>query len=371
METGQVILSVDMLAAALAVTLALRKALWLLKHLKDSTEEEGIILSLTNHQFYGGGALLFRLIIAGSWLAALYHITGIYEPLSFFRARVAEDVVSVFSTAFSVIYQPLFVVGDQEISLSFLAVLGLLIAVSAVVSGFFRSFFRRQVLERLDLSEGVQESLATAVGYLVLGLALLISLEIVGVDLSTLAVIAGALSIGIGFGLQNIVNNFISGLILLLERPVEVGDRIEVGDTHGRVMKISARSTTVRTNDNIDIIVPNSELVVDRLVNWSQDSRRVRFRVPVGVAYRTDVRKAMELIVEAAEEVEGVLSASVRFVSFGDSALNLEAMVWTTTRLHRRAILISDVNLAIFEKFRENDIEIPYPQRDLHIKSEQ
>ncbi len=357
-------------AAAVLFTLLMRRAFSAIFALVRRTEEEQILRRLSNHQFYRGVGLFIRAAVLVGWLTALYLIMGLYEPAAVVRDAAARMVQSAYVTVIlNVFARPLFRMGDQEVTLQFLLFLILVIISVTVASGFVRTFFRRQLLSRLGLEEGVQEALATAIGYLVLAVGLLVAFEVVGVDLSTLAVIAGALSIGVGFGLQNIANNFISGLILLIERPIKVGDRIEVGDVHGRVIRISARSTTVRTNDNIDIIVPNSELVSDRVVNWSQKDRRVRFRIPVGVAYGADVERALELMADAAEAVPEVLSASARFISFGESSLQLEARIWTSKRLHRRGLIVSEVNLAILRKFREHGIEIPFPQRDIHIKS--
>ncbi len=356
--------------AAVLYTLVMKKLVSGIRGLVERAEEEQILRHLTNHQFYRGLAFLVRASVFATWFAALYFVMGLYEPLGIGRQQMADITHTVYTAvAVSVFTRPLFRLGDQDVTLQFLLVLTLLVAAVAVASGFARTFMRRQLLSRLGLDVGIQEALATAGGYLVLAVGLLVAFEIAGVDLSTLAVIAGALSIGVGFGLQNIANNFISGLILLIERPIKVGDRIEVGSVHGRVVRISARSTAVRTNDNIDIIVPNSELVSDRVVNWSQKDRRVRFRIPVGVSYETDVELALDLMTEAAEEIPDVLSASARFLSFGDSALELEARIWTSRRLHRRGLIISEVNLAILRKFREHGIEVPFPQRDVHIKS--
>ena len=306
------------------------------------------------------------------WILAAYHALGAVPAVAETRDLVGRWTVQVLMLAGSILTRPLFHLGDQGISASFLAGLCVLVAAVVWTAGFARSFIRHQVLGRTGMEVGVQEALATSLSYVFLAVGLLIALELVGIDLSTLAIIAGALSIGIGFGLQNIANNFISGLIILMERPIKVGDRIEIGGTHGRVVRISARSTAVRTNDNIDIIVPNAELISDRVTNWSQKDRRVRFRVPVGVAYGTDVDRALKLMEEAAGQIPEVLASpapSARFMSFGDSSLDLELRIWTVKRLHRRGAIISDINRAIYYRFLEHGIQIPFPQRDLHIKS--
>jgi small-conductance mechanosensitive channel len=176
--------------------------------------------------------------------------------------------------------------------------------------------------------------------------------------------------VGLGFGLQNVASNFVSGLIILFERPIKLGDRIEVGDVEGDVVEIRARSTTVVTNDNIAIIVPNSKFISENVVNWSYSDRTVRFAIHVGVAYRTDVRKVEKLLLEVADANPDVLrepKPGVRFMKFGDSALEFELRVWSSTLMHRRGKLTSDLNFAIYEKLSENDIVIPFPQHDLHV----
>jgi small-conductance mechanosensitive channel len=184
-------------------------------------------------------------------------------------------------------------------------------------------------------------------------------------------VIAGALGIGLGFGLQNIVSNFVSGLVILAERPIALGDRIEVGSVAGQVRQISLRSTTVVTNDNISIIVPNSDLVTQAITNWSHGDPRVRIRVPVGVAYGTDPEKMRSVLLAVAEAHPDVLkepAAAVFFDSFGDSSLNFELAVWTVNRAHAPRRFRSEINFAIEKALRENNIEIPFPQRVVHLR---
>jgi small-conductance mechanosensitive channel len=180
------------------------------------------------------------------------------------------------------------------------------------------------------------------------------------------------LGIGVGFGLQNIVNNFISGLIILLERPIKIGDRIEVGSIEGDVVKIGGRSTTVLTNDNISVIVPNSKFILENVVNWSHNERTVRFRIPVSVAYGSDIKLVEKSLLEVAKDNPDILDnpePAVRFLEFGDSGLLFELRAWTMTLIHKKGKLISALNFAIYEKFKEHNIEIPFPQRDIHIRS--
>jgi len=363
------VFAVGILLGVVLYTILMKKLTIKLYELEKTTEKEKVVGKFTNHFLYKLSAEVVRILVVLGWLAATYQLMGMFEPLKHLRNILAQVIDMVYRSAvIGVFYRPLFPIGEQQVTLAFMFNLVVIVVIVVIATGFARNFIKRNVLARFGLKTGPREAVATVVGYVIMAVGLLVAFEIAGLDLSTLAVIAGALSIGLGFGLQNIANNFVSGLILLIERPVKVGDRIEVGETHGKVMGISARSTTVRTNENIDIIVPNSELISARVINWSQKDRKIRFTVPVGVAYGTDVRKAMKLMTEAAESVSGVDSASARFTEFGDSALELEARIWTTTLLDRPAYVRSDVNVAILEKFVEHDIEIPFPQRDIHIK---
>jgi small-conductance mechanosensitive channel len=192
-----------------------------------------------------------------------------------------------------------------------------------------------------------------------------------GFNLNTLSLVLGAVSFGLGFGLRNIADNFVSGLILLIERPIKVGDRIQVDDLEGQVVEVRARSTTVRTNDNIDIIVPNAEFVAARVTNLSHNDNQVRFRLPVGVHYQSDVRAVETALLAAAAACPDVLvnpEPQVRFMGFGESSLDFELRVWSESLYNRPNKLRSQVNFLIWEEFQRRGIQIPYPQRDLYVK---
>jgi len=216
-------------------------------------------------------------------------------------------------------------------------------------------------------------AVGSIIRYLVVVVGLLVLLQTAGVDLTTLNVLAGAIGIGVGFGLQTIANNFISGLIILLEGPVKIGDRIEIGDVEGDVIRVGTLSTSVLTNDNITIIIPNARLISDSIVNWSHNDDSVRFKVPLSVAYGSDLKLVEKLLLEVAANDEDILKdppPAVNFTGFGDSGLNFELRVWSNTLTHRKGRLISKLNFAVYEKFRKHEIEIPYPQRDIHIRSD-
>jgi small-conductance mechanosensitive channel len=267
---------------------------------------------------------------------------------------------------------PLFTFGGTQVSLATLTWFVAAALAVLLLARFTRRLLQTRVLVHTKLDAGMQYLISRVAGYAVLVLGFFIALQTAGLNLSSLAVLAGALGVGIGFGLQNIVHNFVSGLVLMGERSIQIGDRVEVGGTLGQVTRIGARATAIQTNDNISIIVPNSEFVSNRVVNWSlQGDRRVRFRLPVGVAYGSEPRKVEKLMLEVALANSAVLREPmprVVFLGFGDSALNFELRVWTVEMTHRPGELRSQLYFALWDKFKEHHIEIPFPQRDLHVK---
>lgn len=273
---------------------------------------------------------------------------------------------------FNILNYPIFKLGETSITPLNIIYLILLTIILFWLSNKLKNFLIEKVLHKTALDIGAQQAIGTILRYVILLVGFLIILQTVGINLTTLNVLAGAIGIGVGFGLQNIASNFISGLIILFERPVKVGDRVEVGDVDGKVIAVGARSTRIRTNDNITIIVPNSKFIEENVVNWTFENKIVRFRVPIGVAYDSDLNQVKKLLLEVAAENEDVLTepkSAVRLIKFGDSSIDLQLWVWTQTKLQRKTAFISNLNFAIWEKFRANNIEIPFPQTDLHIKS--
>ncbi len=280
-----------------------------------------------------------------------------------------DNVMSWFDRARDALAVPL--LGSQQFTLWRVLNLIVLVVLLFLVTGWLRRWVEGSLLARTRMDLGVRGAIGAITRYAALLIGLLIIVQTVGIDLTTLNVLAGAVGLGVGFGLQNVVGNFIAGLILLFERPIKLGDRIEVAGVEGAVVAIRARATTVVTNDNIAIIVPNSTLTSQNVVNWSYTDAKVRFKIPVGVAYGSDVRLVERLLLEVARENSNVLeapAASVRFMEFGDSALRFELRAWTTTLVHRKGELFSALNFAINDKFREHGVEIPFPQRVVHLR---
>jgi small-conductance mechanosensitive channel len=266
----------------------------------------------------------------------------------------------------------LFNLGSTEFTLWIALYLIVLVVALVVISRIIKRWLINSVLARGDLDLGVRQAIATISQYLFLLFGLLIILSTAGIDLTALNVLAGAIGIGVGFGFQTIANNFISGLIILFERPVKVGDRIQVGDVAGDVVRIGARATTVKTNDNIEIIIPNAEFISSQVTNWSHSDREVRLHIPVGVSYSSDPEKVRDILLEVAASHKGVLkrpAPDVIFTGFGDSALQFDLRVWTSEYIAKPQILQSDLNFVIRRQFKAHGIEIPFPQRDIHVRS--
>ncbi|HMP81493.1 MAG TPA: mechanosensitive ion channel [Verrucomicrobiota bacterium] len=283
-----------------------------------------------------------------------------------------ETLDQLWSDIVSILNQPLLTLGSKQLTLGLLLKLILLVVAILVAERFFRAMVLRRVLKRTHLDASLQYAISRFFGYCFIALGFFIALKLVGLDLSSLAVIAGAIGIGVGFGLQNVIGNFVSGLIILAERPIAIGHRVEVGGVAGQVTRINLRSTTVVTNDNITIIVPNSDFINNPVTNWSHGDPKVRLRVPFGVAYGSDVPKLKRVLLDVATHHPAVLKEpgpALFFTGFGDSSLNFELSVWTVELLHNPMRFRSDLYYEIEQALRDNHIEIPFPQRDLHIRS--
>jgi small-conductance mechanosensitive channel len=268
---------------------------------------------------------------------------------------------------------PIFTFGDNHVTIWILIYFLFLVLFLFFGTAKLKKWFVYKLLARTHLDIGIRLAMGTIFRYVLMVIGFLIILQFIGLDMSGLTIIASALGVGVGFGLQNITNNFVSGIIILFERPIKVGDRIEVGNVMGDVTKISMRSTTVLTNDNIAIIVPNSEFISSTVINWSHTDRNVRFNIPVGVAYKEDPEIVKKILMEVAEKNEGVLknpSPDVLFTEYGDSSINFTLRVWTNTYITQPHVLKSQIYYSAFEKFKEHGIEIPFPQRDIHVKND-
>ncbi len=262
--------------------------------------------------------------------------------------------------------------GPDTVTIGGILMLVFLFVSVIIVERILQRLLIRRFLSKTRLQPSLQFGLSRIIGYTLIAIGFYVAFQTVGIDLSSLAIIAASLGVGVGFGLQNIINNFVSGIIILAERPISIGDRIDVAGVAGRVTKIQLRSSTVVTNDNITMIVPNAQIISNTVTNWNHGDPKVRIRVPVGVAYGSDLKLLKRVLLEAAAEHPKALrdpSPVVLFTEFGDSSLNFELAVWTQEMTATPIHFTSQMNFIIERKLRENDIEIPFPQRDLHVRS--
>ena len=271
-----------------------------------------------------------------------------------------------------IIYYPLVKLGESDLTLASLFKFACIVALVFLCERALRRLLVRRFLQRTHLQPSMQFAVSKIGGYIFILIGFYVALKLVGIDLSSLAVIAGAIGVGLGFGLQNVISNFVSGLIILAERPISLGDRVELGEVAGLVTQIRLRSTTIVTSDNITIIVPNSDFISNKVTNWSYGDPKVRIRLPIGVAYGTDPQKLRTLLLEVAHDHPNVLrepAPELFFNGFGDSSLNFELGVWTAEMTSKPRRFRSELSYAIERKLRENHIEIPFPQRDLHLRT--
>jgi small-conductance mechanosensitive channel len=277
---------------------------------------------------------------------------------------VLESIWSFLNTA-------LFTLGSSTITLWTVLTVSILSFLLTFLTKKIQKWTVYRLLAKSPIDLGVRDAAASILRYLILTIGFIVILQTMGVDLSSLTILFGALGVGVGFGLQNITNNFVSGLVILFERPIKLGDRIELGAVRGDVIKISMRATTIRTNDNISVIVPNSEFVSSTVINWSHTDRNVRFNIPVGVSFREDPATVKRVLIAVAEANDGVLKEpppDVLFDSYGESALNFNLRVWSRSFIDKPNVLRSKLYYEIFAAFKREGILIPYPQRDIHIK---
>jgi small-conductance mechanosensitive channel len=259
----------------------------------------------------------------------------------------------------------------MSISLGGVLAFVLTLYVSILISKFIRFVLNEDVLPHLSLPRGVAATISMLVNYFIIALGFFIAVSAAGFELSQFALIAGALGVGIGFGLQNVVNNFVSGAILLFERPLRVGDRVQLDDLLGEITNIGIRASRVRTFDGADVIVPNGDLISARVVNWTLSDRKRRITIPVGVAYGTRPREVIEILQQVVKDHPDVLdqpAAEALFRGFGDSSLDFEVRAFTESERGWLPVT-SDLAVAISEAFEVAGITIPFPQRDLHLRN--
>ena len=264
-----------------------------------------------------------------------------------------------------------FSLGNINVSLTSLVIGIIVLVLTLFISRTASGFLDHRMAKRANIDPGLRYTVARLLRYVIVSVGVLIALkQAFGIDLTSIAVVFTALSVGIGFGLQYIAADIASGFILLFERPIRIGDRITIGEDEGDVQSINLRTTIVSTNDRVSIIVPNSKLVTQRVINWSYGDPRARISIPVGVAYNSDVQLVTQTLLRAAEGVEYVLEdppPKVQFLKFGESSLDFRLLVWTR-QPSRHPQIRSNVNYRIEKLFRDEGIEIPYPTRQFLLR---
>ena len=298
------------------------------------------------------------------WVFLVLYVTNLFP----FTRQLSFRIANSLKTS---LLSDIIPIGQNQYSIINLLILTSLFLGLIILSGTITNLLRSRVLRVTGINLGLQEAIAIVSKYTIITIGAIVLLQVWGLELSSIAILASALSIGVGFGLQNIARNFGSGLVLIFERPIQIGDFIEVGEYMGVVEKINARSTEIKTLDRISIIVPNSRFLESEVINWSHQSPVSRIHLPVGVTYNCDPNKVRQILLEVARDCPGILpypEADVWFKGFGDSCLNFELLVWINNPTQQLP-LQSDLYFSIFAALKQHQIEIPFPQRDLHLRS--
>ncbi len=299
-------------------------------------------------------------------LGSLFALETYAAPLV--RARF-PTLAELLRTVLTV---PFFRLGELELTALLLVKSLVLLGVIHYGTRATTKFVRRRVLDNTALEEGRKYAIQRVVGYVVFTVGSLAALQTLGLNLSSLTVFGGALGIGLGFGFQSITKNFAAGLVLLINEPIKAGDRVDVNGIQGNVIFIGARGTWVCTNDNVVMIIPNSDLVDGMVTNLTANDRTVRIRAPFGVSYGSDpehVRGVVEKAVRDHPDLEASPPPNVIFLGFGDSSLDFELRIWTRKRVATPRVMRSELYFRVFAAFKREGIEIPFPQRDLHVRS--
>jgi small-conductance mechanosensitive channel len=282
-----------------------------------------------------------------------------------------DRVERIFNIIRNLWHAELFTAGDAPVHLNQLIIAFLVAVIGILVARRLTLAAQRRLMQFTTIDRNAAAAIQKIIFYLLIGIVIMIALPIAGIPITIFAVMGGAIAIGVGFGAQNLFSNLIAGLMIMTEKPIRLGDIVEVGDMVGRIDDIGSRSTRIRRFDGIDVLIPNSHFIENPVVNWTLTDADLRGTVSVGVAYGSDTRKVSELLRRAAEEQEDVLKDKdilVHFMDFADNALTFELLFWTSlSRPTGLRQLRSNIRFRIDELFREADISIAFPQRDVHL----
>lgn len=301
------------------------------------------------------------------WGATIFYVINLFPMTRQFSYRLAGTLVSTLT-------KPIINLGENSYSIPDLVILIIMLWGLVVGVGAVTNIFRSRVLAVTSINRGAQEAVAVMAKYGLISIGIIVLLQVWGLDLSSLTILASAFGVGIGLGFQDIARNFASGIVLLFERPIQVGDFVEVGKYLGSVERIGARSTVIRTLDRVSIIVPNSRFLESELINWDHYSSISGLRLPVGVAYGSNIEAVKKALLDGAAavypDVLKVPPPQVLFLGFGNSSLDFELRIWLA-QPNKQVMIKSELYFKIEALFRERKIEIPFPQRDLHLRSGQ
>jgi small-conductance mechanosensitive channel len=297
-----------------------------------------------------------RLLSVAAWIIAALHILNLLVPVIDLLDRLAIDL------------------GGIRISMLLLIKGVIVFTVLLKLASSGSSLLEKRILSFEELTPSMQVLLSKALKITLLAVAVIVALGSLGINLSAFAFIGGAIGVGVGFGLQKVVSNLVSGVILLLDRSIKPGDVIGIGSTYGRIQSLGARYVSVATRDKTEYLIPNEDLITTQVVNWSFSDKLVRLKVDVGVSYDSDIHVVMQLMVEAAATIPRVLAVPkpvCQLKNFGDSSIDMELRIWISDPENGVSNVSSAVRVVIWDVFKENGIEIPYPQRDVHIMGQQ
>ncbi len=309
--------------------------------------------------FLNSTLLLLRF---GIWIGALLYAANLFPDTRQASYRIISQLVKTFT-------QETITLGNSPISiLDIFRVLGLVLLVT-LSARIISNLIKQRVLQETGINRGVQEAISIMLRYSIIFVGCIVVLQASGINLSSLTLLASALGVGAGLGLQNIVKDIGSGLVLVFERPIQVGEFVQIGEQTGTVERIGARSAEIRTLDQVSIIVPNSQFLEGKVINWSHRNPISRIRIPIGVAYDSDPEQVKALLLNISQQHKDVLAAPpsiVLFKEFGDSALQFDLLVWIS-QPSRQYIIKSDLLFMLSKAIKEAGINIPYPQRDVHV----
>jgi potassium-dependent mechanosensitive channel len=368
-QEGFLIRALARLLAALAIALALHYLTGWFWHrwLQPLAARFSFGTTEVEESRTGLGLLLRLLLVVVQgvvWFGALTYIANLFPVTRRFSYLVSRSLSDG-------LFARNLILGNRAYSLlDMLMLLATLLAL-VVAANTVTNILRSRFLSMAGISLAAQEAISVLTKYTLVLLGTVVILQLWGIDLSSIALIASGLGIGIGFGLQNLVKDFVSGLVIVFERPIQMGDFVDFDDVKGTVTRIGSRSTEIRTLDQVSIIVPNSRFLDNEIINWSHGNPVSRIRLPVGVAYRSDPMQVKLALLEACRQNQEILatpSPQVFFLGFGDNSLKFELLVWIA-QPNRQLVIKSDLYFEIEASLRHHQIEIPFPQRDLHIRS--